>query len=505
MDCKKCGAQLVDDAIFCSQCGARVDGKIACKNCGREIAEDSVFCPYCGKRLDGKRTCDNCGTAFAGNFCPKCGKPYGAKAVQAKPTRSNAQQKVAKPVVREEKKSDSSGKNVLNIVKQSLLYGALCIMFICCFFVSMNVIVEAGREQFSESSGATSFYFLIDIFKEVKADLADGGVLGKEYFIEYEVSQWLLAGFMALCVAVIMVISITFFIIGTVKYVKAMMNKQRINMSKYVVVPAIINLASLVFLRALMSMETGGSSDGMEVSLAFGAVPILEVVFVAVLLCGAGVLHLISEKINGKRILNLSFNAGGIIFAFVLLETLTASATKTGSDDAFVGLNAGGAFFGVLAGIGMTPSEQLEMFGNSLVLSMLLFIFYTACFVLAATLMCKFAKNILNNNTSFAGTCIISGVTVGVAIAYLVIACILRGETVFAGIGASPICAVIFSIFVLAVAIVAAVLLREKPIELYDSEDYAYEPYQQEQTIAESVATEPVVETIPDENASEQG
>lgn len=49
MDCKKCGAQLVDDAIFCSQCGARVDGKIACKNCGREIVEGSVFCPYCGK------------------------------------------------------------------------------------------------------------------------------------------------------------------------------------------------------------------------------------------------------------------------------------------------------------------------------------------------------------------------------------------------------------------------------------------------------------------------
>lgn len=504
MDCKKCGAQLVDDAIFCSQCGARVDGKIACKNCGREIVEGSVFCPYCGKRLDGKRTCNNCGTAFAGNFCPKCGKPYGAKAVQEKPATEKAQQKVAKPVCAEkEKKSDSSGKNVLNIVKQSLLYSALCIMFICCFFVSMNVIVEVGREQVSESSGATSFYFLIDIFKEVKADLAEG-VLGKDYFIEYEVSEWLLSGFMALCVAVIMVISITFFIIGTVKYVKAMMNKRRINMSKYVVVPAIINLASLVFLRALMSMETGGSINGMEVSLAFGAVPILEVVFVAVLLCGAGVLHLISEKINGKRILNLSFNAGGIIFAFVLLETLTASATKMGSGNTFVDINAGGAFFGMLAGIGMTPSEQLEIYGNSLVLSMLLFIFYTACFVLAATLMCKFAKNILNNNTSFAGTCIISGVTVGVAIAYLVIACILRGETVFAGIGASPICAVIFSIFVLAVAIVAAVLLREKPIELYDSEDYAYEPYQQEQTIAESVATEPVVETIPDENATEQ-
>jgi len=54
------------------------------------------------------------------------------------------------------------------------------------------------------------------------------------------------------------------------------------------------------------------------------------------------------------------------------------------------------------------------------------------------------------------------------------------------------------------VAIVAAVLLREKPIELYEPEEYAYEPYQQEQTIAESVATEPVVETIPDENATEQ-
>ena len=73
MNCRKCGAALVDDAKFCPRCGVRVDGKTECPRCGREIADDSVFCTYCGVRLDGKTVCVKCGEAFEGAFCPKCG------------------------------------------------------------------------------------------------------------------------------------------------------------------------------------------------------------------------------------------------------------------------------------------------------------------------------------------------------------------------------------------------------------------------------------------------
>ena len=28
--CEKCGAELIDGAVFCSKCGARADGKTQC-------------------------------------------------------------------------------------------------------------------------------------------------------------------------------------------------------------------------------------------------------------------------------------------------------------------------------------------------------------------------------------------------------------------------------------------------------------------------------------------
>lgn len=52
MECKKCGATIDDNAIYCGNCGTRVDGKKVCKRCGKENEEYSKYCVYCGKALD---------------------------------------------------------------------------------------------------------------------------------------------------------------------------------------------------------------------------------------------------------------------------------------------------------------------------------------------------------------------------------------------------------------------------------------------------------------------
>ena len=51
--CLFCGAPLDDDAIFCSNCGKKIEpqGKI-CPQCGAKVGTDSVFCAKCGTRLD---------------------------------------------------------------------------------------------------------------------------------------------------------------------------------------------------------------------------------------------------------------------------------------------------------------------------------------------------------------------------------------------------------------------------------------------------------------------
>ena len=46
--CPNCKAVLDDIAIFCPECGAKIEDVRCCIKCGKEIDEDCDFCPYCG-------------------------------------------------------------------------------------------------------------------------------------------------------------------------------------------------------------------------------------------------------------------------------------------------------------------------------------------------------------------------------------------------------------------------------------------------------------------------
>lgn len=54
MNCKYCGAQLNEDALFCSNCGAKVESKdvLRCPNCGAERQSDDLFCENCGIKFE---------------------------------------------------------------------------------------------------------------------------------------------------------------------------------------------------------------------------------------------------------------------------------------------------------------------------------------------------------------------------------------------------------------------------------------------------------------------
>ena len=151
MNCGKCEAPLADDAKFCPQCGARVDGKKECWYCRREIAEDAIYCTYCGKRQDGKIVCNKCGEVYEGNFCPKCGaaaRPQAANAPGHAPAAmyASAAMDASEPsapsaIAVDERRSAARTRanRVMAIIKQSLLYGALCVLFICSFFVTFSL------------------------------------------------------------------------------------------------------------------------------------------------------------------------------------------------------------------------------------------------------------------------------------------------------------------------------------------------------------------------------
>lgn len=469
MNCGKCEAPLADDAKFCPQCGARVDGKKECRYCRREIAEDAVYCTYCGKRQDGKVVCNKCGEVYEGNFCPKCGTAVRPQAAMPgyspAPAAMNASSAPAANAVDERRTAARMRANrVMAIIKQSLLYGALCVLFICSFFVTFSMTATVGGESGSVGLNSTSFYFLIDIFEEVKDTLAAMGTLGEDYFPEMEISLYLMAGMSAATAAAIVLVCLGYFIAGTVAFVRAMTGKREIAMSKYVITPAVLSLVFMIFLKGIFNFYV--SDSGGEIKMTIGAVPIVNIVLVSFALAGAAVLHIIiGNKSEKENVLGYALQAAGLLLAFlaVVLLPLNVMAMEEGRTSA--GVSAPAMFFGVLGAIGMMADETVvSMFDTMLVDSAVVFALYVVVFALTAVAMVAFAKGIVKRNGSCrTAACVFSGISFGVSIAYLVMSIVLCDDSATpAKIGASPICALTFTVFTLAMSIVNACLLRKK-------------------------------------------
>lgn len=77
MYCNQCGAENAADAIYCKNCGRRLDGKLICPSCGKEVAGDSAFCSYCGKKIAGSTP----NTAQAGAVAAANANPVNYKKI----------------------------------------------------------------------------------------------------------------------------------------------------------------------------------------------------------------------------------------------------------------------------------------------------------------------------------------------------------------------------------------------------------------------------------------
>lgn len=51
MYCLKCGAEIQDGAMTCTECGAQLNETKFCQHCGAVVDKDCVICPKCGKQI----------------------------------------------------------------------------------------------------------------------------------------------------------------------------------------------------------------------------------------------------------------------------------------------------------------------------------------------------------------------------------------------------------------------------------------------------------------------
>lgn len=69
--CGICGTTLVDGALFCHMCGARVQKSITCKQCGHALKVGSKFCGKCGAPVPNAE--NNAIHPNNTSHCPNCG------------------------------------------------------------------------------------------------------------------------------------------------------------------------------------------------------------------------------------------------------------------------------------------------------------------------------------------------------------------------------------------------------------------------------------------------
>ncbi len=175
MICKYCSTENPDNAVYCLECGKRIDGKIVCPICSTANEERAKFCLACGSRIDGKRTCPGCGEVLpeGARFCPACGhspdafpRPAQRETAAASPSPKRAA-------------SPRSASFYLSLSGGIVLLASAAIAFIFMFLLGLTSktveLGETSRASISVYDFFSSAYD--DIAVALKAFSGDTGIL----------------------------------------------------------------------------------------------------------------------------------------------------------------------------------------------------------------------------------------------------------------------------------------------------------------------------------------
>ena len=360
--CKKCGAELIDGAVFCSKCGERADGKTQCAFCGKLIPSDSVFCTYCGKRIDGKVICPDCGIEVDGSFCPKCGKKVASCGGDAEINYgANASEEISFGATdgdlfeRSEVNIRSGGagapknvggakklkgmaifKEIVKYLAPSLTLAAMVLLFIFSFFIDSKVVVDSNWGGYDlgdmvENLGGKGgiFYYFGNFYKDLKSSY---GQLKPVILLP--------AIGLTASLGINLLASLTMLTIATVKFIKSVCAKKYANLfplfawSFATFIVAACAMKGFESMRIAVEYENVSAAIGVIMNACARTGIILAAVFAtvaAVLTCVAKGKAFLKINSMGKAIAySVSFILVTVQLALMIFCAVDASSNQEG-------------------------------------------------------------------------------------------------------------------------------------------------------------------------------
>lgn len=264
-----------------------------CKNCETENSEGAVYCKNCGTRLDGKHICPSCGNENDSDakICVSCGKPM------------------------EQQSGAKTEKTPVEWKKWVELAGGICAMvgvfvvLLCTFLLGIRVSISGGMVAQEQNI----WHYFGDAWKQLE-ELGDPDVTLKAALYTEAILGLLIS------IATI-VTTLVFSILAAVRFGMKTAKKSEKDYLKCALGAVLSFICGTALLVAMNAMESEGASLVPNAAGVAGIV--CGVIFISACL-GSRIAVKGKDLLTKNSVMQLAFTAG----ALVLLSIAVAFATK---------------------------------------------------------------------------------------------------------------------------------------------------------------------------------
>ena len=295
-----------------------------CKHCSTENADNAVFCKNCGKRLDGKKICPKCKALIEEDavWCTACGKTQTTTETKKKTTNAGDS-------------ATCGWKKITSVISLSFGIAGAMVAFIFMFFMGISATITPT----SKTSIPSLYMFnlahefnIFNCFGKNLQTLSETAYTMNTDFLSG--AQWFYAIVETILAVVIIALTTTFFIMAVCCFIRTLLGKKTKWTEKAIFITIISYIAGAVCFRSLdyVKMTTTSTYPAIfssEICYSFNGVTVAGLIISLVLgaIMVALKIAVKGSSLRGAMLLKTIVSGITTIVAIVILLLLSGQFT----------------------------------------------------------------------------------------------------------------------------------------------------------------------------------